>query len=518
MSAEAIDIRPGVNILGVLQSLNYKAWYALGEFVDNSLGSYLAGVAQGLPHTGPLRVRITISTAGPGRISIADNAFGIRHEDFPRAFRAAERPPDRSGLSEFGMGMKSAATWFAGTWSVRTSAIGEPAQRSVYFDIRRITDSQQETIPIAVEPALADSHFTVIELTNLNHMPRGRTIEKIKRHLTSIYRQFLRDGTLELIYNDEPLLYDEVEPLTAPPAWEPGTSAVEWKKPIEFQMSDGRQVNGFAGVRQRGSTSEAGFALFRRRRLIVGSFDEPYRPEAIFRRSNSYEFQRIWGELDLDQFEVSHTKDGFVWGELEDEFLDKLYDQLREPPLDLIKQAQEYRASALARSSLSPLREATEDVARAYEARLGEVAAELESVDISAPVLSESIDDAPELASATQTIRVQTHDVDWIVRLDITNDESITDWIEVGSTTRVEDPLTGLPCRRIEVRLSWAHPFVQAYVGPNGEANRALIGIGCALAIASSLSQDAGFHSRPMLMFANDVLRKIHAVIGQIDG
>ncbi|MEU1972860.1 ATP-binding protein [Microbacterium sp. NPDC019599] len=514
MTVESIDIRPGVNILGVLQSLNYKAWYALGEFVDNALGSYIAGVAEGRPHAGPLRVRITISTSGSGRVTVADNAFGIAHADFPRAFRAAEPPPNRSGLSEFGMGMKSAATWFAANWSVRTSELGDPVQRSVHFDMRQITDMQRESLPITVEPALAESHFTVIELTDLNHMPRGRTIEKIKRHLTSIYRQFLRDGTLELIYNDEPLTYEEVEPLSAPPAWRPDENLVDWRKPIDFVMSDGRHVGGFAGVRQRGSTSEAGFALFRRRRLIVGSFDEPYRPEAIFRRSNSYEYQRIWGELDLDGFEVSHTKDGFVWGESEDEFLERLHERLREAPLDLVKQAQEYRPTALARASLSPLREATEDVGRVYESRLLEVAHDLQKTASPPQVLSESIDDPPDAATATHTISVQTHDIDWVVRLDITNDESVTDWIEVGSTTRVDDPVTNLQSRRIEVKLSWAHPFVQAYVGPNGEANRALIGMGCALAIASSLSQDAGYFSRPMLMYANDVLRRVHAVIG----
>lgn len=148
---ESVDIRPGVNILGVLQSLNYKAWYALGEFVDNALGSYLAARADGLLTGGPLRVKISISIAGSGRITIADNALGIRGEDFPRAFRAAEPPPVRGGLSEFGMGMKSAATWFAGRWSVRTSALGEAVQRSVHFDMRQITGDQLESLPITVK-------------------------------------------------------------------------------------------------------------------------------------------------------------------------------------------------------------------------------------------------------------------------------------------------------------------------------------------------------------------------------
>lgn len=38
---ESINIRPGVAILSVLQHLNYKPWFAMAEFVDNSLQSYL---------------------------------------------------------------------------------------------------------------------------------------------------------------------------------------------------------------------------------------------------------------------------------------------------------------------------------------------------------------------------------------------------------------------------------------------------------------------------------------------
>ena len=40
--AEAVSIRPGVQILSILQHLNYKPWFALAEFVDNSIQSYLA--------------------------------------------------------------------------------------------------------------------------------------------------------------------------------------------------------------------------------------------------------------------------------------------------------------------------------------------------------------------------------------------------------------------------------------------------------------------------------------------
>src|SRR5512141_2624707 len=34
-----VNIRPGVSVLSILRHLNYKPWFALAEFVDNSLQS-----------------------------------------------------------------------------------------------------------------------------------------------------------------------------------------------------------------------------------------------------------------------------------------------------------------------------------------------------------------------------------------------------------------------------------------------------------------------------------------------
>src|SRR5262245_42704022 len=137
-SRERVNIRPGVTVLSVLRHLNYTPWFALAEFVDNAIQSALDRRDRLLEADGPeyqLRVDVEISPHDGGRIAIRDNAAGIAAGDFPRAFRPAQLPPDRSGLCEFGMGMKSAACWFAPQWSARTTALGEPAERTVAFDI-----------------------------------------------------------------------------------------------------------------------------------------------------------------------------------------------------------------------------------------------------------------------------------------------------------------------------------------------------------------------------------------------
>lgn len=40
MALSKVDIRRGISILAVLRHLNYKPWFAIGEFVDNALQSF----------------------------------------------------------------------------------------------------------------------------------------------------------------------------------------------------------------------------------------------------------------------------------------------------------------------------------------------------------------------------------------------------------------------------------------------------------------------------------------------
>lgn len=116
-----------------------------------------------------------------------------------------------------------------------------------------------------------------------------------------------------------------------------------WRKEIDFDFGDGLRAHGFAALFDVASTARAGFALFRRNRLIEGSADEGYRPHALFGNSNDYIFQRLFGELHLEGFDVSHTKDGFRWDNNEEAFLQLLQEELNSEPLPLLKQAEGHR-------------------------------------------------------------------------------------------------------------------------------------------------------------------------------
>jgi hypothetical protein len=308
LSINKVDIRPGVSVLAVLRHLNYRPWFALGEFVDNAAESFVKHRSALEDAEGPsvtLRVDIDIDASVPARISIRDNAAGISEFEYARAFRPAAMPPDRSGLAEFGMGMKSAACWFAPTWTVRTSALREGVARTIHFDIDNIVHDNIEELTISEKPEMPGSHYTEVILENVFHVPAGRTVSKLKEHLTDIYRAFIRDGLLELSFNGEPLIYREPKVLCTPYFRDKDGPEMLWRKPIEFDFGNGLSVHGFAAIRETANTARAGFALFRRGRVIQGSGDEGYRPQYVFGSSNSFRYQRIFGELHLEGFEVS---------------------------------------------------------------------------------------------------------------------------------------------------------------------------------------------------------------------
>ena len=46
------------------------------------------------------------------------------------------------------------------------------------------------------------------------------------------------------------------------------------EKATSFNLSNGASIKGFVAIREKGSTTQAGFSYFRRKRLIEGSDDE----------------------------------------------------------------------------------------------------------------------------------------------------------------------------------------------------------------------------------------------------
>jgi hypothetical protein len=485
---ERINIRPGVSILSVLKHLNYRPWYAMAEFVDNSLQSFL-DYREDLQKVGVSTVSVAIELDEDGRrVTVRDNAAGIHEKDYARAFRPAEIPPDRSGLAEFGMGLKSASCWFAPRWSVRTAALAESLERTVTFDIDRIVRDELEELVVSIRPVGPVNHYTEIVLTELFRPLRGRTIGKIKDHLGSIYRIFLRKGLLELSFDGERLSYEDPAVLVAPFFREPDGKSRTWSKEIDFDFGEGQRVYGFAALRERASTAEAGFALFRRDRLIQGSKDEAYRPPFIFGASNSFTFQRLFGELHLEGFEVSHTKDGFQWEDYEEIVLELLKEELDKEPLPLLAQAEGHRIRVRPEQVQAGAQAAVDHTAAVIERDVPRVlAGQLTDPPMAAPT-PEALPLA-QLASR-RTIELECDGVPWQIDLELSTDPGIGDWLYLSERPTAPAGATG--ARRLGIRVSLAHPFMERFGSTDASRIEPLLRVAAALALAEVTTREAG--------------------------
>ncbi|QQG40565.1 MAG: ATP-binding protein [Candidatus Levyibacteriota bacterium] len=508
-SIDSINIRPGVSILSVLKHLNYKPWFALAEFVDNAIQSYLEHSTELQILEGSdfkLIVSIDIDPTDDGKITISDNAAGIYRGDYARAFRPAAVPPETSGLNEFGMGMKSAACWFAEKFTVRTGALGEEVAREVYFDVNKIIQDSLEELTIKTTPKDKDIHFTRVTLSGLHRPLHGKTISKIKEHLASIYRDFFRKGILELTFDGDPLSYSEPEILKASYYKDELGPQIEWRKEINFDLGGGLSASGFAAIRETANISKAGFALFRRSRVIQGSGDEGYRPEFIFKKPNSFLYQRLYGELHLEGFDVSHTKDGFRWEDNEEAFLELLEEHLDAEPIPLLKQAEGHRVNPRPGELRRAAESATKHTAEVIEREMPQViGSQLDSpIDESTPPI--------ELSKATQAskriIKLEINNTPWEITLDLSIDPSIDDWVDISNQPSLDQDVW-----KVGIRMSLVHPFMVQFSGADPEKVEALLRVATAIVLAEVTAAQSGIRGlstlrRNINQYLKDALSK----------
>lgn len=438
--------------------LNYTAWYAMAEFVDNSIQSYISNRSKLKRADGPSYELMIDIDIGTDFIKISDNAAGIHGSDFERAFRPAAPPPATNGLSEFGLGMKAAASWFAKKWVVTSTALGEDVQRIISFDIPKIADEGVTRLEVTRKPEVATRHYTEIHLSELNYQPKTQTIGKIKRHLASIYRRFLADGDVSIRVDSEQLSYEDPQILVAP-HYAKGGKNLTWRKEVSFKLNGDFSVTGWAGLLDKGSAANAGFALFRRRRLIQGSVGEAYRPEGIFGKSNSFAYQRLIGEFDIEGFGVTHTKDGIQWYDLEDDLLLRLKRDLDREPMPLLKQAQHFRKRE--NPPGTSMDAAVYDVSESAAQHLPPVIeTQIEREPDPSPP-PKKLPAAQDLTSAESTMELEHSGRKWNVSVELRAGADNDPWIwHSRDPKRASD--------KIQIRVNTQFPFQRRFSSPDG--------------------------------------------------
>lgn len=321
-----MKLRLGNAAILAYQRLPYKPWYAIAEFVDNSTDAYFRSdnkllLDEDFARTGDrLTVEVTYDRLDGGMLRVHDNSMGMNEEELEAALVIGEPPKISAGRSEFGMGMKTASIWFADEIEIRTKKLGATEEIRTTIGVQEFVSGDDDLV-IVRTPKDREAHYTIVELKRLKRRLGPSSLNKAKQFLSSIYRMDLRNGTMDLIINGDHV--------TAPTSRSDDaflTRSDGSKLVIDIDEDVyGKRVTGWMGVLAPGYSgrSNAGFALVRHDRTLRGWLDA-WRPEEIYGDArNDLLNQRIAGELFVDAFSASHTKDSVDWDDDEEEVLGK---------------------------------------------------------------------------------------------------------------------------------------------------------------------------------------------------
>ncbi len=359
-----LNIQPAASILNVFSRLSYKAWYAIAEFVDNSTQSYIShkDILDSDPEFEKLIVFVKYDSSS-NTLRITDNAYGMEIERFKDAILLDSRNESQIGRNEFGMGLKTAASWFGNVWSVSSSQYGSNNRYTATVDIPELKKTGLNSIKIHRDFVEEAEHGTEILIEDVTKkITASRTIGKIRDLLSSMYRRDINNRNIEIWFNDEPIVFEEYPVLK-------NFRGKTWKKELDFDVEfNGNKYNvtGFVAIMNPGSFPKSGFALFRQDRVVVGGTDCNYKPVQIFGQAQSQKSLKLFGELNMDDFPVNQAKDGFIWDDgLEDAFVDALKSNIQEyidiADLSIKERASEEQYSDEASNELQ------QDVAEAIE-------------------------------------------------------------------------------------------------------------------------------------------------------
>ena len=310
----------GPEVITSYRRLDYSPWHAIAEFVDNSTQSYFDNRDVLDRHMKDEDDKIlTVSVVydrADDLLRVVDNAMGMSRSDLSHALHVARPPVNTNGRSKYGMGMKTAACWLGDQWTIKTKKLGESVEHRVSIDVNKVADKQADGVVYKPVPKANDKHYTIIEITAMNRSFQGRTLGKIGDFLRSMYRSDLRRGILRLEWRGQVLTWDSMEDRLLI-----GSDGRKYRKEFTFDVDD-KTVKGWVSILNPGTRADAGFSILQAERVVRG-WPDAWRPSSLygqFQGSNDLVNQRLVGEVYLDGFEVSHTKDSILWrGSQEDE-------------------------------------------------------------------------------------------------------------------------------------------------------------------------------------------------------
>jgi hypothetical protein len=333
-----LEISP--QVIESYKRLDYTHWHALAELVDNSTYWYELNrdtILQHDPDALKCEVRITYDNAG-SLLRIADNSIGMDLETLQSAMVIGKKT-NRPGRSVYGMGLKTACIWMGRKFSIKTKKAGLTTGYQVTVDYDKIMAGDFELGFKELKNLHANEHYTVIEISQLDEIIQKRRLAKIKDYLSSIYREDFREKKLTLTFNEDVIDWSDENHYV----FLKDKAGDIYKRSFTFDI-EGKTASGWIGIMQKGGKSIGGLTILQNKRVIRG-FPDTWKPEGLFGGggeglTTSLSSQRLVGEIQMDGFDVTHTKDNIKWSGDQEELLDKL---LAEKFGDFKKTAADYK-------------------------------------------------------------------------------------------------------------------------------------------------------------------------------
>jgi hypothetical protein len=325
-----MEFKIGVETITSYKRLSYSPWHAIAEFVDNSTQAYFDNKEILDKAFTKEETNLTVNVLYDHlhkTLTVSDNSIGMDMDDVDMALQVGAKSPRSTGRCKYGMGMKTSACWFGDQWEIKTKKLGETKEITVSIDVNKIASGEAKLAPKLIDTGDPETHYTELTIRELHKKLPSRTLSKISRFLSSMYRWDIKQGLLELYFQNSPLSWEDLNDRILKTA-----EGIPYIKTLDFNVL-GHQITGWVAVLGSGSRELAGFTILQNNRVIRG-YPESWRPEPIYGQvqgSNDLINQRLVGEVNLDGFDVSHTKDDIVWaGEEEEEIENALYNQCRD--------------------------------------------------------------------------------------------------------------------------------------------------------------------------------------------
>jgi hypothetical protein len=384
-----VDVRPDTGSLRIYRGMTYTPHYALGEFIDNSISSALENTDALLKgYSGNFQLKVLVDfDPKKNRLTIVDNAAGIRKEDIGAALKAGKsRGETRLGLGKYGIGMKAAAFWFGSKLTIVTHPLGEDQGWEVSIDISGEEDLPTEVSVKAIEHRGIPG--TTISIDNLwDGVPKTSAINLIGKYLPSIYRSYLSGGKniglveTSIEFQGKILKYSEPELLEVqfwPSEDGPlvGAESKIWRQDVRVTLSGDKIIEGWVGILKTMSRELSGLTLFYKDKAITGALPvstdgdlttgneqtRAYKPAKMFGQAGSKIDQSFVGEFDVTHFGKTLTTDLPRWSSEEKEaFEQAVLDAISSGDQSMMKMAKNYRRRLSSNSKKTVIDVATSD-------------------------------------------------------------------------------------------------------------------------------------------------------------